>query len=121
MSTEQSQARSHPKLSHELRTPLNHIIGYSEMLIEGAEDVGDTHIIAPLQDIRHMGKQLLTLVNDIFSADRAYDREAHLPTMLSVLNPPANTVIAHVAKLLAEGIDNKMLVEDLQKIQGAAE
>ena len=28
-------------MSHELRTPLNAIIGYSEMLQEEAEDLGD--------------------------------------------------------------------------------
>src|SRR5437764_4880227 len=121
MSTEQSQAGSHPKLSHELRTPLNHIIGYSEMLIEEAEDADNTSCVARLQEIRRMGKHLLTLVNEIFSADRARARETYLKTMLDALIPPANTVTAHVTALLKEGADNKTLVEDLQKIQAAVD
>ena len=32
-------------MSHELRTPLNAIIGYSEMLQEEAEDVGQEDFI----------------------------------------------------------------------------
>ena len=33
-------------MSHELRTPLNAIIGYSEMLLEEAQDVGESAIVA---------------------------------------------------------------------------
>ena len=36
-------------MSHELRTPLNAIIGYSEMLQEEAEDLGEASLIADMQ------------------------------------------------------------------------
>ena len=36
-------------MSHELRTPLNAIIGYSEMLQEEAEDLGEEAFIPDLQ------------------------------------------------------------------------
>ena len=37
-------------MSHELRTPLNAIIGYSEMLQEEAEDLGQTSFVADLAE-----------------------------------------------------------------------
>jgi PAS domain S-box-containing protein len=52
-------------MSHELRTPLNAIIGYSEMLLEEAADLGQTDFIPDLQKIRTAGKHLLELINDI--------------------------------------------------------
>ena len=52
-------------MSHELRTPLNAIIGYSEMLIEEAEDLGQAGFVPDLQKIRVAGKHLLGLINDI--------------------------------------------------------
>ena len=52
-------------MSHELRTPLNAIIGYSEMLIEEAEDQGQADFVPDLGKIRTAGKHLLGLINDI--------------------------------------------------------
>ncbi len=52
-------------MSHELRTPLNAIIGYSEMLIEEAEDLGQSEYVPDLKKIRFAGKHLLGLINDI--------------------------------------------------------
>jgi signal transduction histidine kinase len=50
-------------MSHELRTPLNAIIGYSEMLIEDAEEQGQQELIPDLQKIREASKQLLSLIS----------------------------------------------------------
>ena len=52
-------------MSHELRTPLNAIIGYSEMLIEDADDEGIESFIPDLEKISSSGKHLLGLINDI--------------------------------------------------------
>lgn len=57
-------------MSHELRTPLNAIIGYSEMLVEEAEDCGYTEIAPDLEKIRAAGKQLLSLINDILDISK---------------------------------------------------
>lgn len=53
------------KMSHELRTPLNAIIGYSEMLVEEAEDAGDMQRADDLGKIRSAGRHLLSLINDV--------------------------------------------------------
>jgi signal transduction histidine kinase/CheY-like chemotaxis protein len=57
-------------MSHELRTPLNAIIGYSEMLIEEAEDDGDAAVVPDLQKIRLAGKHLLGLINDVLDLSK---------------------------------------------------
>jgi signal transduction histidine kinase len=57
-------------MSHELRTPLNAIIGYSEMLMEEAEDLNRRDFIPDLQKIRASGKYLLSLINDILDLSK---------------------------------------------------
>ena len=57
-------------MSHELRTPLNAIIGYSEMLQEEVEDLGDEAYLPDLQRINAAGKHLLGLINDILDLSR---------------------------------------------------
>src|SRR5213076_2228371 len=57
-------------MSHELRTPLNAIIGYSEMLQEEAEEIGEEAFIPDLQKINAAGKHLLGLINDILDLSK---------------------------------------------------
>lgn len=57
-------------MSHELRTPLNAIIGYSEMLMEDAEGLGQEDFIPDLEKIRGSGKHLLALINDILDLSK---------------------------------------------------
>jgi PAS domain S-box-containing protein len=57
-------------MSHELRTPLNAIIGYSEMLKEEAEDLGQKDFLPDLEKIHTAGKHLLALINDILDLSK---------------------------------------------------
>ncbi len=67
-----NQAKSQflANMSHELRTPMNAIIGYSEMLVEEAEDIGQDDFIPDLKKIHGAGKHLLTLINDILDLSK---------------------------------------------------
>ncbi|MGH6918177.1 MAG: ATP-binding protein, partial [Geminicoccaceae bacterium] len=67
-----TQAKSQflASMSHELRTPLNAIIGYSEMLHEEAEDLGQNSFLPDLVKIREAGKHLLSLINDILDLSK---------------------------------------------------
>ena len=67
-----NQAKSQflANMSHELRTPMNAIIGYSEMLIEEAEDIGQDDFIPDLKKIHGAGKHLLNLINDILDLSK---------------------------------------------------
>jgi signal transduction histidine kinase len=57
-------------MSHELRTPLNAIIGYSEMLQEEVEDLGEEALLPDLGKINAAGKHLLGLINDILDLSK---------------------------------------------------
>jgi signal transduction histidine kinase len=58
------------KMSHELRTPLNAVIGYSQILLEDAEDEGDNQSIADLNKIHGAGQHLLKLVNEVLDLSK---------------------------------------------------
>lgn len=57
-------------MSHELRTPLNAVIGYSEMLMEEAEDLGQDSFVVDLKKIHAAGRHLLSLINDVLDLSK---------------------------------------------------
>jgi len=57
-------------VSHELRTPLNAIIGYSEMLKEDAQEMGEENFVGDLEKIHKAGKHLLGLINDVLDISK---------------------------------------------------
>jgi signal transduction histidine kinase len=68
--TSQHKSQFLATMSHELRTPLNAIIGYSEMLQEEAEEIGEEAFIPDLQKVNAAGKHLLGLINDILDLSK---------------------------------------------------
>ena len=69
---EASRAKSEflANMSHELRTPLNATIGYSELMLEEAEDMGHDMYIQDLKKIQMAGKHLLSLINDVLDLSK---------------------------------------------------
>jgi signal transduction histidine kinase len=57
-------------MSHELRTPMNAILGYSEILMEEAKDLGQQGFLPDLGKIHAAGKHLLALINDILDLSK---------------------------------------------------
>ncbi|HWN90227.1 MAG TPA: response regulator, partial [Verrucomicrobiae bacterium] len=96
-------------MSHELRTPLNAIIGYSEMLEEEAQDLGQEAFIPDLTKINTAGKHLLELINSVLDLSKieAGKMELYLETFAV-----AGTVrdIAAVIQPLAEKNRNRLAV-----------
>ena len=58
------------RMSHELRTPLNAIIGYSDMLIEDADEVSSSEMLPDLQRIQSAGHHLLELINSVLNLSK---------------------------------------------------
>jgi len=71
MALEASRAKSTflANMSHELRTPLNAIIGYSDLLIEDADELGG-QVIGDLGRIRKSGQHLLQIINQILDLSK---------------------------------------------------
>ena len=57
-------------MSHELRTPMNAILGYSEMLMEEAEELEQDDFIPDLRKINQAGTHLLALINDVLDLSK---------------------------------------------------
>ena len=88
-------------MSHELRTPLNAIIGYSEMLVEEAEDLGNEAMLADLAKIHSAGRHLLSLINDILDLSKIEAGKMDLFVEDFELAPVVEDVIS-TARPLAE-------------------
>ena len=112
-------------MSHELRTPLNAIIGYSEMLIEDAEDENED-FIPDLDKINSSGKHLLGLINDILDLSKVESGKMELFIeefdLEKVLNEVVSTITPLVEKNnntlnLSINTDTKSISADITKIR----
>jgi signal transduction histidine kinase len=91
-----AKSRFLANMSHELRTPLNAIIGYAEMLVEEAEDLGEEAFIGDLQKVLNAGKHLLGLVNDVLDIAKVESGKMQIYpetfSLASLLDDVAQTV-----------------------------
>ncbi|GEM_PF-5340815 len=67
-------------VSHELRTPLNAIIGYSQILREEIEALGDELILRDLEKIESAGKNLLGIISDVLDVTKIEAEKVELET-----------------------------------------
>ena len=90
-------------MSHELRTPMSAIIGYSEMLMEDAEDLEMLDFCDDLKKIRVAGKHLLGLINDVLDISKIESGRMDLYLETFKVETLVNEVIATIQPLA----DNK--------------
>ena len=105
-------------MSHELRTPMNAILGYSEMLMEEAEDTGQTEMIPDLRKINQAGNQLLALINDVLDLSKIESGK----TEIYVENIDINSLIEEVTGTthpLIEKNNNTLSVEQVGQLGSA--
>jgi len=120
------------RLLHDLRTPLNQIIGFSELLIEQAQEQDRADFVSDLQRTHAAGKQLLSLVEQNFHAIPVPDarvaatpRREHLPIVLEGTSvdepsaPDADVSTPHGLVLVVDdGESNRDLLSRLLQRQG---
>ena len=96
-------------MSHELRTPLNAIIGYSEMLIEDAEDENED-FIPDLDKINSSGKHLLGLINDILDLSKVESGKMELFIEEFDLEKILNEVVSTITPLVEKNKNTLKLI-----------
>ena len=115
-------------LRHELRTPLNAIIGYSEMLLGDADELGLADYVSDLNQILAAGHQLLEIINDLLdpnqpaSGDPVFNLESLVAHLHYKVRIPLNSIIGFSEILLENAAEQgqKDLIADLKKIHSAA-
>ena len=89
-------------MSHELRTPLSAVIGYSEMLQEEMEDLGQEDLLPDMRKIEANARHLLGLINDVLDLSKieAERMETYVEDVAveTVVRDVASTVEALVAR-----------------------
>jgi len=113
-------------MSHELRTPLNAILGYSEMLEESAEDIGQEECVPDLRKIQSAGKHLLELINDVLDLSKieagkmdlfyeTFDLNSFLDEVVSTVQPLLEKKYNTLTTAFDENLGN--LQTDLTKLR----
>ncbi len=97
-------------MSHELRTPLNAILGYSELLLEEAEDAQEQSQIADLGKILGAGEHLLRLINDLLDISRI-EADAIDFVIEKIHLAPITKQVQTLLAPLVEANGNHLLVE----------
>jgi PAS domain S-box-containing protein len=95
-------------MSHELRTPLNAIIGYSEMLMEEAEDTGG-EFVSDLKKIHGAGKHLLELINAVLDISKIEAGKMELYLETFAIERLLQDVVA-IIQPLAQKNSNRLLL-----------
>src|SRR6266568_7621739 len=83
---------------HNLRTPINHILGYSEMLMEDAEDQGKQQLLDDFRQIVEDGKLALAIINGALTPATNEVGEPELRAMHNALLTPVNQILATVRR-----------------------
>ncbi|GGD94039.1 hypothetical protein GCM10011390_10960 [Aureimonas endophytica] len=90
-------------MSHELRTPLSAVIGYTEMLEEEVEELGEASLLGDLRKIKGNARHLLSLINDVLDLSKIEaDRMEVFPESFDV-----SEMIADVASTVGSLIEKK--------------
>lgn len=98
-------------MSHELRTPMNAIIGYAEMWLEEADEVGvEPELGQDLGKIHRAGKQLLELLNDVLDMSKIEAGKIEL-SLQHVELAPLLSEIEPTIEPLARKNDNQFVIE----------
>jgi signal transduction histidine kinase/DNA-binding response OmpR family regulator len=123
-----NQAKSEflANMSHELRTPMNAILGYSEMLVEEAEDVGQEDFIPDLKKINQAGTHLLALINDVLDLAKiesgkmeAFPENIDLDILIDEVSATAHPLMEKKKNTLAieRGRELGVAYQDLTKVR----
>ncbi len=101
-------------MSHELRTPMNAIIGYSDILIEEADNLRKELVLPSLQKIQASGKHLLRTISEILDISKIEAGEIELYLETFEVKPLVEDVAAMI-RPISDQNNNQLIVNYLQK------
>jgi signal transduction histidine kinase/CheY-like chemotaxis protein len=99
-------------MSHELRTPLNAIIGYSDLLIEEAEELEAQDLVPDLEKIRSSGKHLLGLINDVLDMSKIEAGKMEISLETFTVSEVVSAAVAMVRPLIEKNRNSFELALD---------
>ena len=102
-------------MSHELRTPLNSIIGYSEMLEEDVELIGEANLIPDLRKIQGSSKHLLNLIDSVLNLSKIETGRMELQLeSVSVISLVQDVLVT--AQAAADKKENQLILKNLSDV-----
>ncbi len=112
---------------HDLRTPINAIIGYSEMLLEDAQDDGEPWA-EDLGKIYSAGRSLLATVNETLSPEKVESGEVDMSDMAALgerirleLRNDISAAVGYSEMLIEDEPElDKDAISDLERIKASA-
>lgn len=110
------------RVRHDLRNPLGHVIGFSEVLMEDAESMGQSRLKEHLKNIHQIANELIGDINIEVDMNRLESDPAALSRLLAKLQGQSRAILTLAATIVAgppalEG----PLREDAQRIIVAAD
>ena len=107
---------------HDLRSPLCHILGFTEILLEDAEDHARNDLLPQLRAIELATNEALERINEALNVEGLTIRASDLPGLKVGLEESARTILRH-SDALQQGRpieEAKTFLDDLQRIHRAA-
>jgi signal transduction histidine kinase len=104
---------------HELRTPVNHILGYSELLLETADDFGDSSLALLARGIYDCGQVLASLLEKNLLSPAGEMNDLQIRTLRSSVGPVVEEILTASCSR-PELISSETCGEDLERIRQAA-
>jgi len=110
------------RMRHHLRTALNPILGYSEILIEDAQEDGEDGLVEILRQINKSGESILGRINEIVHKEKVendpdlnvskYERE-----LREAIEPDCENVLSRCDLLESQPAASEELLSDVAKMR----
>lgn len=107
------------RLRHDLRTPINHLIGYSQLLIEEAQQSTDGQEWSQsIERVGALGKQLLGQLDILLPRSGSTDTEGRLTELREVFRQPLQEILATLVSIDLPDPENQSA--DVERLRRAA-
>jgi signal transduction histidine kinase len=105
-------------LKHELRTPVNHIVGYSALLLESAQDTGNDTLARQAVAIQTIGNELNRVIEGVLTRSQRTLRAEDIIVIKDALAPLHTKIEEGLTPDEISRMDESYLT-DMQRIRNA--